>query len=310
MHPDRYTISEHMLDVGHGHTLYIHDWGNKNSPTPILFLHGGPGSQSKDKHKLPFDPTSQRVIFHDQRGCGRSTPLGQLHYNTTQDLVADITKIVDFLGIDQFILTGGSWGSALALYYAITEPGRITALVISGVFTASQAEIDWLDKGLFRTHFPDVWERYLTATPEQYRGDPTKYHAQRILGKDSETSKLSAMVYSELEGSLLCLDDTHLPAEPNEFDSTSTILEMYYLNQRCFLPDRFILENTHKIKVPVHIVQGRYDFVCPPETAYALSASAPDVHLVWVSSGHHDEHENLTAKRLIYKTLVAQGSPT
>lgn len=110
MSPDAYTIAEHMLPVGHGHTLYIQDWGNKDAKTPIIFLHGGPGGQCKDKHKLPFDPKTQRVIFHDQRGGGKSTPAGRWHHNNTQELAADITRIVDFLKVDRFIITGESWG--------------------------------------------------------------------------------------------------------------------------------------------------------------------------------------------------------
>lgn len=169
MKPDAFTIAEHHLDVGHKHRLYIQDWGDKKAKTPIIFLHGGPGGQCKDKHKTPFDPATQRVIFFDQRGCGKSTPVGHWHHNNTQELAADITKIANFLGIDTFILTGSSWGSCLALYYALCVPLRVKALVISGVFTGSQAEIDWIDKGLFRAHFPEAWERYEQTVPEAFR---------------------------------------------------------------------------------------------------------------------------------------------
>ncbi|QQS18075.1 alpha/beta fold hydrolase [Candidatus Saccharibacteria bacterium] len=143
--------------------------GAIKSQKPIIFLHGGPGSSTKDKHRLSFDPKTQRVIFFDQRGCGKSTPLGRWHHNNTQELAADITRIADYLKVDTFILTGESWGSCLALYYAICEPRRVSALVVGGVFTGSQAEIDWLDEGLFQAHFPDVWERYLAATPKQHQ---------------------------------------------------------------------------------------------------------------------------------------------
>jgi proline iminopeptidase len=304
MNPDAHTIAEHTLDVGHGHTLYIQDWGNKKAKTPIFFLHGGPGGQCKEKYKLPFDPTTQRVIFHDQRGSGRSTPYGRWHHNTTQDLAADITAIADFLNLEHFMLTGESWGSCLALYYAIKEPNRVKALVVGGVFTGSQAEIDWLDKGMFQAHFPDAWERYVEATPKQFRNDPSAYHTAQVLGSDPAAATKSALAYSELEGSVMSLSDTYQPTNPDDFEPASMIIEMRYLSKRCFLPDRFILKNAAKLTMPLYIVQGRYDFVCPPETAYELSKRAPNTHLTWVSSGHKNEHENTTAKRLIYKHLA------
>ncbi|PID99518.1 prolyl aminopeptidase [Candidatus Saccharibacteria bacterium] len=304
MNPDAYTIKEHFLDVGHGHTLYIHDWGNPKAKTPIVFLHGGPGAQCKDKHKLPFDPNTQRVIFHDQRGSGKSTPLGERSHNTTQELSDDITRIADHLHIDEFVLTGESWGSCLALFYAIAEPKRVKALVIGAVFTASQAEIDWFDKGLLRTHYPDAWERFLAATPKAHHSDAAAYHAARALGKDASAAAESARIYSELVSSTMSLDDSFTPINADDFDPSSMQLELSYLVKRCFLPDRFIMQNARKLTMPLYIVQGRYDFICPPHTAYELSQLAPDAHLTWVVSGHKSEHENTTAKRLIYRQVT------
>ncbi len=293
-----------MLEVGHGHTLYVHDWGNKKAKHPIFFLHGGPGGQCKDKHKLPFDPKTQRVIFHDQRGSGKSTPLGRWHHNNTQELAADITRIADFLKIDRFILTGESWGSTLALYYALCEPRRVSALVIGGVFTGSQSEIDWLDEGLFQAHFPDVWDRYVAATPKAHRTKPSQYHMANVLGTDEQAAQASAYAYSALEGGVMSLNDQHMPEPLEGFESGSMLIEMRFLAKRCFLPDRFILKNAHKLKMPLYIVQGRYDFVCPPKTAYELSQKAPNAHLTWTVSGHRNEHENISVKQLIYKHLT------
>lgn len=304
MHPDAHTIAEHTLDVGHRHQLYIQDWGNKKAKHPIIFLHGGPGGQCKDKHKTPFDPTTQRVIFFDQRGCGRSTPLGRWHHNTTQELAADITKIADSLGIDQFILTGASWGSCLALYYALSAPSRVKALVISAVFTGSQAEIDWLDKGLFQSHFPEAWERYVTATPKTFRDSPSAYHFKVALESDDKIAAAqSAQAYAELQSAVLSLNDTFYPISPDDFEPEGMQIEMRYLSKRCFMPDRYILKNASKLKMPVYIIHGRYDMVCPPATAYALSKSMPKAELTWVISGHRAEHEMVTAQRLIYRHL-------
>lgn len=303
MNPDTQTIAEHMIEAGHGHTLYVQDWGFKKAKMPIFFLHGGPGDQCKDKHKLPFDPSTQRVIFHDQRGCGKSIPFGKWHHNNTQELAADITKIADFLDIDQFILTGGSWGACLALYYAINQPHRVKALVLDGIFTGSQAEIAWVDQGMFKSHFPEAWERYLAATPKEHRENPSAYHFKQVTSNDEQAAAASAKAYSELEYAVLSLSDTFAPINPDDFDPTGAIIEMRYLAKRCFLPDRFILKNASKLKMPVHLVQGRYDMVCPPATAYELSKIIPNAHLTWVISGHKGEHETLTAKRLLFRQL-------
>lgn len=306
MNPDEHTIAEHMLPVGHGHTLYVQDWGNKQAKHPIIYLHGGPGGQCKDKHKLPFDPETQRVIFFDQRGSGKSTPLGRWHHNTTQDLAEDITRIADFLKLKTFILTGGSWGSTLALYYAIQEPKRVQALVIHGVFTGSRAEINWIDQGLFKTHFPDVWEAYVAKTPQKYRDNPSAYHFERAFGKDESAALKSILAYETLESGVVSLNDLHPPTGLEDYGPSGMLIEMRYMAKRCFMPDRFILKNTHKLTMPVHMIQGRYDMVCPPKTAYELHQLIQNSTLTWVVSGHAGEHETVTAQRLIFRQLTEE----
>ena len=304
MNPDAYTLAEHTLDVGHGHTLHIQDWGNKKAKTPIFFLHGGPGDGCKDKHKLPFDPATQRVIFHDQRGSGKSTPLGRWHHNNTQELAADITRIADFLQIDSFILTGDSWGSTLALYYAIQEPKRIKALVVGSVWTCSQREQAWENQGMFRTHFPDAWDAYLSATPKKHWNDPNAYHFPRILGDDEALAQSSALAYATLFAAIMGLNDLFVPIDQETFDRTSLSLMVRYMTKQCFMTDDFILKNAHKLNMPVYVTHGRYDLLCPPETAYLLHKQIPHSSLTWTISGHRNEHENTTAKRLIYKHLT------
>ena len=147
MKTDDNIISEKMLDVGDGHTLYVQEWGNPSASSTTIVLHGGPGSQFKDKHKAAFDSKIHRVIFFDQRGCGRSTPYGSLENNTTDKLVEDISKIADAFGAKTFVLHGSSWGSTLALAYALKYPERVEALVIGGIMTGSKTESDWVDKG-------------------------------------------------------------------------------------------------------------------------------------------------------------------
>jgi proline iminopeptidase len=304
MNPDEHTIAEHMLDVGHGHTLYIQDWGNKKAKKPIIFLHGGPGDGCKDKNKLPFDPKTQRVIFHDQRGAGKSTPLGHWHHNNTQELAADITKVADYLNINQFILTGNSWGSTLALYYAIQQPKRVSGLVIGAIWTCSKRELDWEKQGGYRTHFPEAWEALLSATPIAHHNDPLAFHFEQILGDDPAAAKQSAIVYATVAGRVMALDDNYSPINPTAFDPSATEINVRYMLKNCFLPDRFILKNASKLKMPVYIIHGRYDMLCPPETAYELHQSIAQSQLSWVIGGHRQEHEMITMKRLIYRQLT------
>jgi proline iminopeptidase len=299
MTPDEHTISESYLDVGDGHSLYIQDWGNAKVHEPIISIHGGPGSGSKDKHKQGFDPELQRVIFYDQRGSGKSLPLGSIKNNTTQDLVEDIEKIAKHLKIDRFILTGASWGPCLALVYALKYPKRVKAMVLTGIFTGSQAEIDWIYKGQFRSFFPDVWQQFLDETPKAHQKDPTNFHIKRAFGRDEESAKRSLYALLNMEAGVASLDDRYLPENYDDFDSAKAILETHYISNRCFLADRYILDNAPKLTMPIYLVQGRYDFVCPPKTAYELDQKLPNSHLYWTVSGHSGTHENWNMVRSI-----------
>jgi proline iminopeptidase len=303
MTPDKYTLAESMFDVGDGHQLYVHDWGNRAAVKPIVFLHGGPGGSAKDAYKANFDPTKQRVIFFDQRGCGRSLPLGSLDYNTTDDLVEDIEKIANHLSLKTFIVTGGSWGSCLALAYSLAHPERVAALVLNGLFTGSQTEIDWLDSGKFQTFFPDVWAQYLAGTPPEYRAEPSKYHFARILGPDEAAAKQSAYAYEQLEGSLIRLDDRFTMESFDTYEPAGLRLETHYLTNRCFMPDNFILDNAARLKMPVWLVQGRYDMVCPPITAYQLHNAIANSQLIWTINGHKAEHEAATILQLLLQQI-------
>jgi len=293
-----------MLDVGDGHTLFIQEWGNSEASVPIIFLHGGPGSQVKDKHKRPFNPKTHRVIFFDQRGCGKSTPYGSLEHNTTSELIADISKIADTFNAKTFILNGSSWGSTLALAYALAHPERVHALVIGGIFTGSKAEADWIDKGQFKTFFPDVWQAYLDKTPPEHQSNPSKYHFDKAIHGTPKEQKLSGYAYDCLESGVIQLDDRQEPESFEEYDPAGIRIEMQYLTNGCFLSDRNILDNAHKLTMPVHIVQGRYDMVCPPHTAYELHNKLSNSQLYWTLGGHKHEHEAENIFRSIFASLV------
>lgn len=304
MTPDEYTIKEFMLSVGGGHELYVHDWGNKNAKTPIIFLHGGPGSGVKDKYKATFDPKIMRVIFFDQRGSGKSTPAGSLKNNTTDDCIGDIEKIADELKLEKFIITGGSWGSCLALAYGLKHPERVETMVLRGIFTGSQAEIDWIDEGHFAPHFPDVWDKYLDATPAAYRDNPGAYHVPRILGDDKNASRESAHAYGNVEGALLSLDDRYTPPKlDDDYDPNFVRLEVHYLSNRCFMRDRYIMDNASRLTMPIWLIQGRYDMVCPPVTAYELNEKLPNSRLIWTIAGHANDRPNYDANRTLLLQL-------
>ena len=301
MQADTYTNKEYMLNVGDGHHLYVQDWGNSNASTPTICLHGGPGGASKDRHKEIFNPNVHRVIFFDQRGSGQSTPKGSLEANTTQHLIDDISKIADTFGIVSFNLYGYSWGSALALAYAINYPERVSVITIGGTFTGSQAEIDWLDKGGFRMFYPDVWETYLKRTPAHYRNNPGAYHFDKVMHGSIEDQRASGYAYESLESGVIALDDRAIASNEitEEYDPSGIRIEMHYMQNHCFLPDRYIFDNLSKIIMPVHIVHGRYDMVTPPAIAYELQAGLADCSLQWVISGHKAEHETQSVFRAI-----------
>jgi proline iminopeptidase len=294
------------LDVSDGHRLYVQDWGKADAKVPIVFLHGGPGYYCNDRNKTLFDPTRQRVIFHDQRGSGRSQPSGSLYHNTTQELVDDIERLAKHLKLEQFIVTGGSWGSALALYYAISYPKRVKAMVLDGVLTLAQAEIDWISKGKFQTFFPEAWSAFLAATPKVQRANPTSYHLKRILGEDLEAAKASGYAYQNLEGALLRLDDRFSPESYADYDPVGTRIEAHYIAHRAFVSERYVFKNADKLTMTIWLIQGRYDIIAPPIVAYELDQVLANSKLIWTISGHADSREAWNVKRVLFLQLAGE----
>ncbi|HZL08330.1 MAG TPA: alpha/beta fold hydrolase [Candidatus Dormibacteraeota bacterium] len=304
MTPDEHTNQEFFLDVGDGHRLYVQDWGLADAKMPIMVLHGGPGNGVDDRDKRKFDPTVQRVIFHDQRGAGQSLPTGSLTNNTTQDLVTDIEAIAQHLQLDKFVLVGGSWGSTLALAYGIAHPERVAAMVIDGVFTAAEAEIDWFDQGGWRQFFPDVWDQYLDSVPAKHRQNPTAYHLKTVLGDDPAAAKQSAYAYQTMELALLKLDDRYYPGNYSTYEPGAILIEMHYLANRFFMPADYILKHAGKLTMPIYMVAGRYDLVTPPVGVYELNKKLPDGHLTWTINGHLRQHEALNVHRLMVNRVT------
>ncbi len=308
---DKYTTKSGLLDVGHGHKIYFEQWGNPDA-TPILLFHGGPGDSFKPNHKYSFDPARQQVIGFDQRGCGNSVPYGKLEHNTTQDSLADAAKILDELDVDKAYVFGGSWGSTLALLFSMAYPERVKATIVNGIFTASRAELNYIDKGLFKQFYPEVWERFLDSAPEKHRDDPTAFHYKVLAGKDKDQITSSAKALDELEGPLLKFDwrgytdiqpDADPDAKPKPYDYAPYQIYAHYLSNHCFLEDGYILKHAHQIHTPLYIVQGRYDMVCPPITAYKLHQAVPHSKLYITLSSHSRDPENRTALKTLVDTV-------
>jgi proline iminopeptidase len=305
MTADGFTISEDLLEVGDGHRVYVQDWGVAGRARPVLSLHGGPGTACSDSHKEYFNGTRQRVIFHDQRGVGNSQPYGSLERNTTPDLIDDMVRILDHCRVEQAVIMGGSWGSCLALAFAVAHPERVHSLVLYGVMTPRQREMDWLNEGRWRTFFPEVWQWYLDRTPVEHHDDPTGYHFGQLLGDDEKAQRESAYVYTTVDSAVLELDDRFRPAPfEDDFDPAPARAQAYYFTNSHFLPDGYVLDNAQRLTMPVYLVQGRYDMICPAETAYRLAEVLPHGELIWTTSGHAPDRESWNLMRLLMLGLT------
>jgi proline iminopeptidase len=293
------------LRVSDLHELYFEESGNPRGK-PALFLHGGPGFGSEPKQRRFFDPAAYRIVLFDQRGCGKSTPHASLVGNTTWDLVADIEKLRAHLAIDRWQVFGGSWGSTLALAYAETHPERVTELVLRGIFLLRKQEIDWFYQRGASALFPDAWEKYLEPIPEAERGDLLRAYHRRLTGDDPEVRQRAARAWSVWEGSTSCLvPNPELIAKTggDEFSLAFARIECHYFVNGAWLEGRELLRNVDKVrKIPAVIVQGRYDVVCPMESAWALHRAWPEADLRVVGDAGHSANEPGNVHELIEAT--------
>lgn len=296
MTSDAFTIQEAMIAVSAKHSLYAQEWGNIEADTTFVFLHGGPGTGCKDSAKQLFNPLQHRVIFFDQRGAGRSLPHGSLQQNTTSQLVGDISRVADFFNVQQFVLIGGSWGSTLALCYAIQYPNRVQGMALRGIFLGTKDEVDFMEKGRCKEFFPDVWDAFLQRTPEPFQSNPMTFHEPRILGPNKQAQRESAFALDQLQTALSSLATPASQELDDTFDPAKVTIETYYTANNCFISDSYILSHASKLTIPTAIVQGRYDFVCPPKTAIALANTLPRATLKLTAAGHSAlDSENLAA---------------
>lgn len=306
LYPEIEPYDSGFLPVSELHTLYYEQCGNPQGK-PVVFLHGGPGGGSNPRCRRFFDPKVYRIVLFDQRGCGRSTPHAELRGNTTWDLVADIERLREHLEIGRWQVFGGSWGSTLALAYAQTHPGRVTELVLRGIFMLRRWELEWFYQRGCDAMFPDAWENFLAAIPEVERGDLMSAYYRRLTSGDASTRIAAARAWSIWEGatSYLYQDPAQIAATGEDaFALAFARIECHYFVHGGFFDrDDQLLRQVERIRqIPAVIVQGRYDVVCPPRSAWDLHRAWPEADLRIVPDAGHSAFEPGNIHELIEAT--------
>ena len=294
-----------MLDVGDGHRVYWELCGNPNGK-PVVFLHGGPGGGCTPTQRRLFDPEKYRILLFDQRGCGRSTPYASLEANTTWHLVADIERLRTMIGVDKWMVFGGSWGSTLALAYAETHLERVTELVLRGIFTLRRSELLWYYQEGASWLFPDKWEGFLAPIPEEERGDLMAAYRRRLTDPDPAVQAQAARAWSLWEGETITL--LHNQEYSDQFGDEhyaiafARIENHYFVNEGWFEEGQLI-RNAHRLKgIPGVIIQGRYDIATPPKTAWDLHKAWPEAEFIMVPDAGHAVSEPGITHHLIEAT--------
>jgi proline iminopeptidase len=304
-YPEIEPFDVHHLKVSDLHTLYIEEVGNPEG-IPVVYLHGGPGAGLQAKYRRFFDPQIFRVILYGQRGSVPSDPLGEVRENTTQLLIEDIETIREHFKIEQWIVFGGSWGSTLALAYALEHTQRVSALVLRGIYLGNQRQNDWLYKDGAGRLFPEQWQKFSGFIPEAERGDLVSAYYRRLMDDDPTVHLPAARAWTDWEGSLIHLvPEAESELLPDDVILSMARVECHYMYNDLFFPeDDYLLHSVHKLNaIPCFIVQGRYDVICPAEAAVALAAELPQARLNIVPTGAHSGSEPEMASRLIEAML-------
>jgi proline iminopeptidase len=290
------------------HTMYWEESGNPQG-VPVLFLHGGPGAGATPVHRRFFDPAYWRIVIFDQRGGGRSTPLGETQDNTPDRLVGDIELLRRELGIARWVVFGGSWGSTLALAYAESHPGSVRGLVLRGIFLCRQREIDWFLGGM-RTVFPEAWRAFSEFLPEAERADLLAGYYRRLIDPDPRIHMPAARAWSIYEGAcstLLPNPETVAAFGEDRLALGLARIEAHYFTRHLFAPERDLVAHIGRIRhLPATIVQGRYDMVCPIRSADELARAWPEAEYVIVRDAGHSAMEPGIREQLVLATERAK----
>jgi len=292
------------LAVDARHTLYWEQSGNPRG-VPVVFLHGGPGAGATPTHRRFFDPASYRIIIFDQRGAGRSAPLGELADNNTAQLVRDIEVLRLYFAIERWVVFGGSWGSTLALSYAIAHPSRCRALILRGIFLCRQSEIDWFLYGI-RQVFPEAWRAFAAPIPEDERGDLLDAYYRRLTDPNPAVHLPAARSWSVYEGAcstLLPSADTTTSFGEDRMALGLARIEAHYFRHEIVAPEDDLIRSIDRIRaIPTTIVQGRYDMVCPIVTADELARAWPEAAYAVVPDAGHSAMEPGIREQLVLAT--------
>lgn len=293
-----------FLKVDSVHTIYWEQSGNPDG-VPVVLLHGGPGAGATPTHRRFFDPEHYRIVIYDQRGAGRSHPLGELRSNTTELLVADMEALRRHLGITQWHVFGGSWGSTLALLYATQYPERCLSLILRGIFLNEKSENDWFLNGM-KNIFPEAWEQFVSIIPEGERGDLLDAYYARLTGTDEE-KKIEAGVqwslYESACSSLLANYETVTTEDQKQHAVALARIEAHYFKHEAILPEKSLLGRIDAIRsIPSVIIHGRYDVICPIATAHKLHQAWPEADYVIVPDAGHSALDPPLRSRLVEAT--------
>jgi len=299
LYPEVDSYHQNWLKTGGSHEIYYEESGNRDG-VPVVFLHGGPGGGSRPGQRRFFDPKHYRIILLDQRGCEKSKPQGSLTNNTTADLVADLESLRIHLNIERWHVFGGSWGSTLALAYATQHADKVLSLALRGIFLSRQTELNWF-LGDIKHFYPEVWQTLLDYLPIDEQADVLSAFEKRVSSDDLSVSHPASVAWNNYESSIMRLDpftgQNNGPAAeltPEEVESAKIAdvsrarVQIHYIRNLCFIDGEALLKETEKLShIPTVIVQGRYDMVCPPETAWLLSKAMPHAeHIVVQDAGH------------------------
>lgn len=282
------------LQVSKIHNIFYQLGGNPNGK-PVMFLHGGPGGGCTPDNFRYFDPEKFHIVLHDQRGCGKSTPYGELKENNTKELVEDVEKLRKHLNLGPVILFGGSWGTTLALAYGETYPQNVKAMILRGIFTATKREIDHFYHGGTALFFPKHYEKLTALVENPLKQDLPIQLLEKLKGEDPAVREKYARAWARYEGKVAFLEVPDLAIEfflkkwqPYAF----ALLENYYMTNNCFLQEGQLLQNAGKLKdIPIILINGRYDVICPPITAYRLHQKLPKSKLIIVEKAGHSSIE-------------------
>ena len=307
LYPEIEALNSYRLKVDPVHTLYVEETGNPRG-IPVIFLHGGPGSGCNENHRRYFNPGKYRIVIFDQRGCRRSEPAGETKNNATHDLIHDIELIRAHLGIDKWLVFGGSWGATLGLLYAQSHPAHVSALILRGAFLARRRDLDWFTgQGVSRI-FPDFWREFIGVIPGDERNDLVSAYHARVHGNDAKARKEAAIAWSKWAGRIVTY---LLPSvdpyryEPGDTEKTihEVLIETHYAKHGYFIAENQILDKVDRLPpVPVKIIHGRRDLTCTLEASWLLRQAITKSELVIVEKGGHLAGEPVMVDALITAT--------